>query len=508
MPTFYETLGVNKHATQAQITEEYSRRMQQLQPGMENEAKKLKESFEVLSSPDKRVAYDIDYFGFDAYMQRFTAQGVKVTALDNPDKFNHYDYMNKLYGWNEQDKLIPGQVIYYDNLWEKLSYASTMLESEESKIHAALDMLKNKRLKENQKLEQRLNMLKANIDKIEIIRYVLLLPNVKRLYDLTLGIYDNTQELKEVERLIGGKQRLIEWFRKYPKLHFGRSLFTLQQKNLLTSKNIGLLITHEPIGAELYSIFNYLLKTDLLIQKNFDAVIEHAQYALKLAMGMGSLKTGKAATQEIFMDMLNAKQDAYNVAEAFKTLNMDGILTSENYAAILRKPPQTANHIHLFNDMWKKKEFLQEDKAALMWIGSGAERMLSQRINEMFAHGLILVDIDVEKGKTAILLAFALKKKLKDFFTKSADEQRKLKDVFKYDFIKLLHSKDREMAKTQDGQYWKIIIKNILIALTGIGLFAIGINYLVNNRLLFSQTRREKNIQTVEEVFYAQCKCI
>ena len=424
MPTFYETLGVNKHATQAQITEEYSRHMQQLQPDMEDEAKKLKESFDILSSTDKRVSYDIDSFGFDAYMQRFTVQRVKVTALDNPYALNHYDYMNKLYGWNEQDKLIPGQVIYYDNLWEKLSYASTMLELEESEIYAALDGRKNKTLKENQKLEQRLSMLKANIDKIEIIKYVLLLPNVKRLYDLTLDIHDNTKELKEVERIIGGKQRLIEWFRKYPKLHFGRSLFALQQKNLLIPKNISLLKKYAVIGDKLYCIFKDLLSMNLLSQQNFDCVVENSSYVLAIAKGVGSLEVSNVATQEIFMDMLNAKHDAYNVAEAFKTLNMDGILTSENYAAILKAPPQTANHIHLFNDMWKNKEFLQEDKEALMWIGSDTASLLSHKINEMFAHGLILVDIDVEKGKTAILLAFALKKKLKDFFTKLHDKKK------------------------------------------------------------------------------------
>ena len=199
--------------------------------------------------------------------------------------------------------------------------------------------------------------------------------------------------------------------------------------------------------------------------------------------------------------MINTKEDAHNVGMAFRTLSEDGILTSENYAAILKRPPQTANHIHLFNDMWDRKEFIQEDKEALMWTGEGKVKLLSHRINQMFAHGLTLVDIDVVKGKGVIELAFKLKRSLKSFFAKPLSEQYKLKEAFKNDFIQLLHSKDEEMAATQYKQRWKIIIKNILIALTGIGLFAIGINYLVTNRLFFSQTQRERNIITMEKAF-------
>jgi hypothetical protein len=43
--------------------------------------------------------------------------------------------------------------------------------------------------------------------------------------------------------------------------------------------------------------------------------------------------------------------------------------------------------------------------------------------------------------------------------------------------------KDGQMSIHRE--YWKVIIANVFTAFTGLGLFAIGINYLVNGRVFF-----------------------
>jgi hypothetical protein len=93
-------------------------------------------------------------------------------------------------------------------------------------------------------------------------------------------------------------------------------------------------------------------------------------------------------------------------------------------------------------------------------------------------------------------LALELKIDLKAFFEQQPEEQSRLKEEFKASFIQKLHLKDGQMSIHRE--YWKVIIANVFIAFTGLGLFAIGINYLVNGRVFFAQTKREKLIETVE----------
>lgn len=115
----------------------------------------------------------------------------------------------------------------------------------------------------------------------------------------------------------------------------------------------------------------------------------------------------------------------------------------------------------------------------------------------MVAHGLFLLSCDVEKGRITMLLGLELKKELKEFFEKSPAEQEAMKEPFKALFITKLHSKDHEMSAHR--ALWKIIIANIFIAFTGVGLFAIGANFMLNRQYFFAQTTREKQIEAMEK---------
>lgn len=96
-----------------------------------------------------------------------------------------------------------------------------------------------------------------------------------------------------------------------------------------------------------------------------------------------------------------------------------------------------------------------------------------------------------------MFLGLDLKKALKAFFEKTPEEQAATKAQFKTSFMTKLHSKDNEMAAHRER--WKVIVANVLIALTGIGLFAIGVCYGLTGHCFFNQTLREKHIQALEE---------
>ncbi len=60
-----------------------------------------------------------------------------------------------------------------------------------------------------------------------------------------------------------------------------------------------------------------------------------------------------------------------------------------------------------------------------------------------------------------------------------------------------LHLKDDDMAIHREQ--WKIIVANIAIALTGIGLIALGIQYALNKRCFFAHTQREQLIENIAQ---------
>jgi ankyrin repeat protein len=102
---------------------------------------------------------------------------------------------------------------------------------------------------------------------------------------------------------------------------------------------------------------------------------------------------------------------------------------------------------------------------------------LLSSINHMREYGQVLNGQGSSKGQIAIDLADELKLKAEAFFNKQGNQPDF--PTFKQEFLSLLNSKNKEMSEYRVS--WDTIIKNIAIALTGVGVLFIAA------KLLYSQ---------------------
>jgi len=132
---------------------------------------------------------------------------------------------------------------------------------------------------------------------------------------------------------------------------------------------------------------------------------------------------------------------------------------------------------------------------------------LNQCLDKMLTHGLRILlentanahtrDAEIERrqASAAITLAIELKSKLVDFGAKPKEEQQTSLSAFKTDFTACLHSHDTSTDASHMGKHrklWKVIAANTLLALTGIGLLAIGVNLAIHHRFFGQRTHREE----------------
>ncbi|KTD81766.1 hypothetical protein [Legionella waltersii] len=118
--------------------------------------------------------------------------------------------------------------------------------------------------------------------------------------------------------------------------------------------------------------------------------------------------------------------------------------------------------------------------------------------------------LEALKGATVVTLADGLEQQVNDFLqsikTNPKEMKKRLED-FKREFIVLLNSKNKEMQHHR--AIWKPIVANVLIALSGIGLFLLGCRLAkqvysqqpmtVNNCLFFAKTSSEIKQQQVQK---------
>ena len=124
-------------------------------------------------------------------------------------------------------------------------------------------------------------------------------------------------------------------------------------------------------------------------------------------------------------------------------------------------------------------------KTLLSWEGPNVIGHLNSSLTQMFLHGVFLYSSDQrDEGETVMGLALSLKKKLRTFIEQPQAYQDQQKEHFIRDFITELHSKDELMVTKRS--LWQVILTNVLIALSGIGLIAFGANYLVNKQCFFA----------------------
>lgn len=118
-------------------------------------------------------------------------------------------------------------------------------------------------------------------------------------------------------------------------------------------------------------------------------------------------------------------------------------------------------------------------------------------IKQMHAYGLELKDEDSTKAEAAISVAGQLVYSLISHYQQSESIQLKSTQEFSSNFLGILHSKDELMSAHRKP--WKVIIANIIIALTGVGLIALGINYMATGHAFFNKTQSLRNVEAVDE---------
>jgi curved DNA-binding protein CbpA len=504
-PDYYSLLGVTRTASLDEIKAAHRRLALVTHPdkvGVREEFTKIQEAYDILKDEQLRRAYDRRYNdslgNYDNHITHFTRQGLRFELCEEPKTYDHYAYINKLFNLVGNEQLAAGQdKLDKDGLWEKLDYVGNSIGKELRELKQILwwNQPKWKHSEPKEKITEKINKIRLNSSKIGDIKEFLSSNKKKLLYDLSLDI-EHTNEMKEIERQIGGREGLKAYIKEDPHINSADGIFALRTANCLTPDNFRHFIRCDK--EELLSIsiiLEKLVPVNLLSKINFDLVIRQQNYATKISKGLRRLELVGILNQKFFESVVYAGKNAESVGISLEELKLFGILNEANRQIVVYKVPDSR--------MWKalfaiqQEQFItQAQSEALLWSGPEELRDLNHHIDQMLAHGLYLLTCDIAKGKTAMQLALELKSDLKAFFEKQPEEQNATKEQIKASFIQKLHGKDQEMSIHRE--YWKVIVANIFIAVTGVGLFAIGVNYLLNGGIFFAQTKREKLIEAVE----------
>lgn len=301
--------------------------------------------------------------------------------------------MNKLFKLEGNDKLLFGQEIEdKDELWEKLHYVDYVIDQKIKHLSS------QSRKKPQGKIKEEIDRLRCNSRKIGAISTVLLgfRYQKKYLYDLTLGI-EHTEEMKAIETLIGGRERLINYIKNDPYINASSGIFVLHDGNFLTPENFSQLISCAN-AVSMSSALRNLAKANLLTQANIDLLMHHKKYDLEIGCGLGRLKLVGILDQHLFEIVVRSGKHAKSVGSELEGLKFVGILNEENLKIVAYTIPGKS----VWKPLWamKREGFLtKEHSDALLWQGPQELCNLNQHLNQMVAHGLYLLSCDPEKGK-------------------------------------------------------------------------------------------------------------
>lgn len=494
MPNYYECLGVDRQASPDEIKKAYKQKVLKLHPdkiqGHEEAFRQLQEAYETLSNPEKREAYDrrISLANPGAFFARLRAQGLRFYLVPNPDDYDHYQYVNALFRLKGEERLFSGQVIVnQDALWEKISYVATLIAKNKRR-------LKYLNPKPTGEVKAWIELADCNMKKLSALSPILCsCIERKKLYDLSLGLEQSTEMLDMLD-LIGGQDILVKHIKEHPSIPSLEGIFALYQAHLLTPFTFNQLIHCKNLSDVSLAVDNVFLNR-LLTPRNFSLLIKHEQHANQISCGIDRLELAGIMSQWYFEILISAGKNAKMVGSTLEELYDLKLLNKANFKVILNKIP----HVNIWpslSSMKNKGLLTQERTDALHWQGPEEAKVLLYHLDKLVAHGLFLLSCDEEKGKQAMLFALDLKKELKWFFEKSPQEQQRLKGQFKTFFITQLHACDQVMSVHR--AQWKIILANILIACTGLGLVALGINVALTGHVFFGQTKRERCLQKIQ----------
>jgi hypothetical protein len=131
------------------------------------------------------------------------------------------------------------------------------------------------------------------------------------------------------------------------------------------------------------------------------------------------------------------------------------------------------------------------------WQAPEKLKPLLASIKAMHTYGLRLKSACPEKAEAAMQLAIELTEDLKNYHETSPEVQNK--EVFKTDFHYKLHSQDDLMSTHR--HYSKVVLANIAIALTGIGLAALVVSLLVRGHGFYNSTQGQNKVNDIDQQF-------
>ncbi|CAM4381750.1 MAG: hypothetical protein LEGION0403_FIIPPAGN_00707 [Legionella sp.] len=122
---------------------------------------------------------------------------------------------------------------------------------------------------------------------------------------------------------------------------------------------------------------------------------------------------------------------------------------------------------------------------------------LRASINAMHAYGLRLKSACPQKAHAAMQLAIELTQDLQNYYEALPEEQNK--EAFVTAFHTKLHSQDDLMSTHR--HYSKVVLVNIAIALTGVGLAAIVVSLLIRGHGFYSSTQGQNTVNDIDQQF-------
>ncbi len=490
--TYYQILNVSPNADAGKIKKAYYELALIYHPDRGGDTKVFQEiqgAYQILSDKQQRQIYDNQLLGrrsryeYDSFSY-YQDLGLSFSLPRDLDSLNNYEYCNALFNLQGHEQIGPGTLFDSQELYNKVNYVK-------SKIYMDAPSDYGLTLKEIRKHQRKTFFLLETIFRSEKYEP----KQARRLYDISLGYYA-TKEDQEIADAVGGPHIISEGLKNFISLlSFPSSVFILHQAGILTRANYQVWTRNNRSTA---TFLEYMRQAKLLTQSNFDLLFSCT--ANDIFWGVLALGVAKILTQKSFEQIVLAGRQGLCVAYSLKGLHEFNLFTPETEEVALHKIKKIkmidAPLYEKLLGLKKKKQWPAHLTNVLHWSPPEPFSDIGTQLNRLFAHGLFLLTVKPSLGEKALLLALELKSDLRAFLALSAEEQNQTKAAFRSNFRVKLHSQDKDMSIHR--AYWKVLIANILITLTGLGLFALGVHYLATKKGFFSQTHREKCIEQLE----------
>ncbi|WP_131762425.1 J domain-containing protein [Legionella jamestowniensis] len=333
MTNFYICLDVTSDASQATIKNAYQRLLLRHQQNEDTgcEFELIQEAYDTLSDPKKRRLYDISLWGPDAaHYLRFEREGLRFALITNPQKCNYYAYISAVFRLPEEEHLIPGTNPPYI-FDQKLDYVAFRMYERENYL---------KRFpKLNAKQKNELEIIRLNTELNIAVSTVLFgIKETKQLYDLSLGIVSNS-EMAEIEKLVGGQDKLVKHVKKDPKLDITLGVLALKKANLLNPENFLKLSQANGELASISIVLEDLYQAGLLTQANFQLLLQHEKHALAYENGLSRMGRVGLVNQKFYEVLVHTNQFAGEVGTALEDLSILSIFNELTWQVIAYNIP-------------------------------------------------------------------------------------------------------------------------------------------------------------------------